>query len=148
MGLDGKSMGVRDNFISSSQASTPGASLFHHCYPQHAKSYLYDGTPPIRRNRHQVAAWAFFPNSGRRRDFCLYFFYSEPRLNSSRCKHLLTPLNHPVALTRARLLSSDLPTVSSCASPLDIVAGPFQPFSDLPDLSSTLVDLQVCSSAL
>lgn len=71
-----------------------------------------------------------------------------PPPNSSRCKHPHTPLNHPVALTRARLLSSDLSTVSSCASPLDIVAGPFQPSSDLPDLSSALVDLLVCSSTL
>ena len=103
--------------------------------------------PPVRRNRHQVAAWTFFPNSGRRRDFCLYFFYSEPRLNSSRCKHPHTPLNHPVALTRARLLSSDLSTVSSCASPRGIVAGPFQPSSDLSDFSSELLDPLVCSPA-
>ena len=73
---------------------------------------------------------------------------SEPLPDSFLCKHPLSSLNLPVALTRAGLLSSDLSTLSPFASPLDFVAGQPRPRSSFSDLSITLVGPQVCSRPL
>ena len=92
--------------------------------------------------------WSFFPNSGRRRDFFRHLFYRELRLDSFRCELHFTPLNLPVALICFGLLSSDPASLSSFASPRDIVAGLLRPSSGFPDIFITLVGPQVCSSAL
>ena len=96
--------------------------------------------PPIRRNRHQVAAWTFFPNSGRRRDFSRHLFYSELRLDSFRCELLLAPLKLPVALTCLGLLSSDPATLSCFTSPLIFVAGPSPASSPSPRHTGEFLD--------